>query len=70
MRSQQFDMFAAAGFSGRREAFARERCPIVSDLEFSDYGRDLERFPHGWWILPSTIPGLALVAWAIVSLFG
>ena len=22
------------------------------DLEFSDIGRDLKHFPHGWWIVP------------------
>jgi hypothetical protein len=31
-------------------------------------GRD-RRFPPGWWILPSTLPGLALLIWGIARLF-
>jgi len=22
------------------------------NIEYSDIGRDLDRFPHGWWIAP------------------
>jgi hypothetical protein len=70
MRPQQLDIFAAAGFSGKRVALAGERGAMVSDLEFSDHGRDLERFPHGWWIVPGAVPGLALMVWAVAGLFG
>ena len=24
----------------------------LDGIEYSDTGRDLDRFPHGWWIAP------------------
>jgi hypothetical protein len=30
-------------------------------------GRD-RRFPPGWWMIPSILPGLVLVIWAITKL--
>lgn len=51
----RFDIPAAAGSS-----------PAIHDdalieLEFSDYGRD-ERFLPGWYILPSVVGGLLVIA--------
>ena len=50
-----FDVPAAAGSSDTIDDEA------LIELEFSDYGRD-HRFLPGWYILPSIVGGLLVIA--------
>jgi len=52
-----FDIPAAAGPS----ADAIHDLDALMELEFSDYGRDA-RFLPGWYILPSIVGGLLVIA--------
>jgi len=52
-----FDIPAAVGTS----ADARPGHDALIELEFCDYGRDA-RFLPGWYILPSVVGGLLVIA--------
>ena len=39
------------------------------DLEFSDIGRDLKRFPHGWWIAPLLLLDTLVILLILFVLF-
>ena len=56
-----FDIPAIAGPSN----LAIQDYDALIDLEFSDYGRD-GRFLPGWYILPSIVGGLLVIASLII----
>lgn len=36
----------------------------TKNLETSDYGRDYNRFPPGWWIAPAVVGGV--IFWVVL----
>ena len=68
MRARQADLHVKDGVfltpmrSATVHCLARREAEYLSDLEFSDYGRD-PRFLPGWWISPGLLLGFSLIFW-------
>ena len=63
---QQSSRAQRSGLSRARVAPELVREDIQA-LEFSDYGRDPQFLP-GWWILPSILGSLTMMAWLFAKL--
>lgn len=58
------DVFEIPAIAGQSAPAIHDNDALI-DLEFSDYGRD-GRFLPGWYILPSIVGGLLVIASLIV----